>query len=286
MDSVSSSIPSSIPSQSSHVSPPRYDGGSSPAPSGSGPQTSRGSSLGGSPINSRRASVSDPGQPPANQPAPDADLRNMEFPQLSQEGNKRLQQAKDAYKNYAEINIAQQARQALQSFVDTCAVHKSSRPDMIAALKAIRLPSSAPTDLSVNIKFPDVPSVSLIPPDEDQLKRATNDQITKWYEMALQAMDNWSQQNAQSADALAAAKRVLDDAVAALKAIREAIDKKAREMTNQPGNSQLEVDYQRFVDEGVTIKCDSYESQIEASNARNRSPANTPNPPPQPPANV
>lgn len=276
MDSVSNSIPS----QSSHVSPPRYDGTGSPAPSSSGPQTSRGSSPGGSPINSRRASVSDPG---LSQPAPDADLGNMDYQQLSQEGDKRLQQAKDAYRNYAEINIAQQARQALQSFVDTCVAHEGSRPDMIGALKAIRLPSSAPTDLSVNIKFPDVPSVSLIPPDEDQLNRATNEEIIKWYRLALQAMDNWSQQHAQSADALAAAKRVLDDAVAALKAIREAIDKKAREITNRPANSQLEVEYQRYVDEGVTIKCDSVDSQIEAS-VRNPSPANTPNPPPQPPA--
>jgi len=193
----------------------------------------------------------------------------MDIPELSQLGEKRLNSAKEAYKRYGEINIAQQAQQALQSFVGACADHNDDRSAMIAALKAITLPSGAPTDLSVTIKFPEKPSVSLIPPDDKQLDGATGEEITKWYAMAMKAMANWSQEKAPEADALAEAKRLLDDAVASLKAVREAIDSKTNKETKRPGQSQLEVEYQRFVDQGITIHFDSNANSIEAGGILN-----------------
>ena len=205
-------------------------------------------------------------RPPATK---QPDLDNMNVQELSQLGNERLDAAKSAYKKYGEINIAQQAQQALQSFVEACTDNSDDRAAMIAALKAITLPSDAPTDLSVAIKFPGLPTVSLIPPDDKQLSDATPEDITKWYKMAMQAMGNWSQENAKTADALAAAKQLLDDAVASLKAVRETIDRKTREITKMPGQSQLEVEYQRFVDQGITIHFDSNADSIEATGTPN-----------------
>ena len=303
MDSVSSSS-ASLPRESAEFGTPgsRRDGHSSsfggrgsPVPGNAASQipSPPPSPAGGSPIMSRHSSVDGstnpsgtPGlrPPSANQPVPDADLDNMQLPELSQEGNRRLDAAKTAYTKYAEINIAQQAQQALHSFVGACTDNDDNRFAMINALKAIKLPSSAPTDLSVTIKFPGQPSMSLIPPDEKQLKDASTEDITKWYQMAEEAMRNWSRQNVQSADALASAKRLLDDAVASLKAVREAIDNKTREQTQLPGQSQLEVEYQRFVDQGVTIHCDSSAEALAAKGTPNPTPANIPGPLPQQPA--
>ena len=99
--------------------------------------------------------------------------------------------------------------------------------------------------------------------------------------MAVKAMSDWSEQNAQSADALASAKRLLDDAVASLKAVRETIDRKTHERTQRPGQSQLEVEYQRFVDKGITIHFDSTAEALEATGTPNPTPANVPGPSPQ-----
>lgn len=243
---------------------PHLTGGSPAAPAGS-PAASRSSSAGGSV--SSVAPAGTPGLRPssASQPAPDPVLDNMNFPQLSQEGDKRLAAAKEAYTRYGTINIAQQAKEALGSFIDACTANSGSRADMIAALMAIQLPSSAPTDLSVTIQYPGQPSKSLIPPERKQLEDLSRDDIIKCYRMANQAMDNWSRENAQSANALATAQQQLNDAVDALKAVREAIDKKTREMTNRPGSSQLEVQYQEFVDKGVSIHSVSTAEQVEVS---------------------
>ena len=283
MDSVSSSVSGS--SAGTHISHSRAsspDAAGSPRPvnvsphlAGSSPAASRPPSINGS------VRSVDPGGTPglrpssASQPAPDADISNMELPQLSQEGNKRLAAAQEAYTKYGTINIAQQAKQVLGLFVDACTGNESSRDDMLDALMAIRLPSSAPTNLTVTIQFPGQPSKSLIPPDRKQLEDLPNAEIIKCYRMASQAMDNWSQGNAQSANALATAQQQLNDAVDALKAVREAIDKKTRQMTNQPGSSQLEVQYQEFVDKGVSIHSVSTTEQIEVSGAPG-------NPSPQP----
>lgn len=283
MDSVSSSVSGS--SAGTHISHSRAsspDAAGSPRPvnvsphlAGSSPAASRPPSINGS------VRSVDPGGTPglrpssASQPAPDADISNMELPQLSQEGNKRLAAAQEAYTKYGSINIAQQAKQVLGLFVDACTGNESSRDDMLDALMAIRLPSSAPTNLTVTIQFPGQPSKSLIPPDRKQLEDLPNAEIIKCYRMASQAMDNWSQRNAQSANALATAQQQLNDAVDALKAVREAIDKKTRQMTNQPGSSQLEVQYQEFVDKGVSIHSVSTTEQIEVSGAPG-------NPSPQP----
>lgn len=278
MDSLSSSVsggsvPGS-PTGGSHISsqPSSFGSAGSPRPASIAPHLP-----GGSPAASRSPSINgsvssvDPAGTPglrpssASQPAPDADLDNMNFPQLSQEGDKRLAAAKEAYTKYGRINIAQQAKQALGPFVDACTANSGSRADMIAALMAIQLPSSAPTDLSVTIQFPGQPSKSLIPPERKQLEDLSNDDIIKCYQMASKAMDNWSQEYAQSANALATAQQQLNDAVDALKAVREAIDKKTREMTNRPGSSQLEVQYQDFVDKGVSIHSVSTAEQVEVS---------------------
>lgn len=303
MDSVSNSS-ASLPRESGEYgtpgSPPNgrsssFGGRGSPVPGNAASQipSSSPSPAPGSPIMSRQPSVdgsvgsSNPSgtsglrPPSANQPVPNADLDNMELPELSQEGNRRLDAAKTAYTKYGEINIAQQARQALQSFVRACTDNDDNRSAMINALKAIKLPNSAPTDLSVTIKFPGQPSMSLIPPEEKQLKDASTEDITLWYQMAEEAMSNWSRQNAQSADALASAKRLLDDAVASLKAVRETIDRKTHERTQLPGQSQLEVEYQRFVDQGVTIHFDSSAEAVAAKGTPNPTPANIPSPLPQ-----
>ncbi len=283
MDSVSSSVSGS--SAGTHISHSRAsspDAAGSPRPvnvpphlAGSSPAVSRPPSINGSvrSVDSGGA----PGLRPssASQPAPNAALNNMELPQLSQEGNKRLAAAKEAYTKYGSINIAQQAKQVLGPFVDACTANENSRDDMLDALMMIRLPSSAPTNLTVTIQFPGQPSKSLIPPDRKQLEDLPNAEIIKCYRMASQAMDNWSQRNAQSANALATAQQQLNDAVDALKAVREAIDKKTRQMTNQPGSSQLEVQYQEFVDKGVSIHSVSTTEQIEVSGAPG-------NPSPQP----
>ena len=305
MDSVSSSS-ASLPRESAEYGTPgsRPDGHSSsfggrgsPVPGSAAPQipSPPPSPAAGSPIMSRRPSVdgsvgsTNPSgtsglrPPSANQSVPDADLDNMGLPELSQEGNRRLDAAKTAYTKYAEINIAQQAQQALQSFIGACTDNSDNRLAMINALKAIKLPNSAPTDLSVTIKFPGQPSMSLIPPEEKQLKEASTENITLWYRMAEEAMSNWSQQNAQSANALASAKRLLDDAVASLKAVRETIDRKTHERTQRPGQSQLEVEYQRFVDQGVTIHFDSSAEAVAAKGTPNPAPANIPGPLPQQP---
>ena len=306
MDSVSSSS-ASLPRDSGEYGAPgsRPDGHSSsfggrgspvpgsaaslipsppPSPAAGSPIASRRSSVDGSVGSTNPSGTSGLRPPSGNQPVPDADLDNMGLPELSQEGNRRLDAAKTAYTKYAEINIAQQAQQALQSFVRACTDNDDNRLAMIDALKAIKLPDSAPTDLSVTIKFPGQPSMSLIPPEEKQLKEASTEDITKWYQMAVEAMSNWSQQNAQSANALASAKQLLDDAVASLKAVRETIDRKTHERTQRPGQSQLEVEYQRFVDQGVTIHCDSNAEALEARGTPNPTPANIPGPSPQQPA--
>ena len=290
MDSVSSSVSGS--SAGTHISHSRAsspDAAGSPVPVNVPPHLAGGShaSPAGSPAGSGSPSIDgsvssvDPAGTPglrpssASQPAPDADLNNMGLPQLSQEGDKRLAAAKKAYTDYGTINIAQQAKQALGPFVNACIDNGSSRPDMIAALMAIQLPSSAPTNLTVTIQFPGQPSKSLIPPERKQLEDLSNEEIIKCYQMASQAMDNWTQENAQSANALATAQQQLNDAVDALKAVREAIDKKTREMTNRPGSSQLEVQYQEFVDKGVSIHSVSTAEQVEVSGAPG-------NPSPQP----
>lgn len=280
MDSVSSSVSGS--SAGTHISHSRAsspDAAGSPRPVnvpphlvGGSPASSAGSPAGsGSPsIDGSVSSVAPAGTPglrpsSASQPAPDPDLDNMGLPQLSQEGEKRLTAAKEAYTKYGTINIAQQAKQALGSFVDACTGNEGSRTDMIDALMAIQLPSTAPANLTVTIQFPGQPSKSLIPPERKQLEDLSNDDIIKCYQMASQAMDNWSQENAQSANALATAQQQLNNAVDALKAVREAIDKKTREMTNRPGSSQLEVQYQDFVDKGVSIHSVSTAEQVEVS---------------------
>ena len=300
MDSVSSSSASlprefGTPGSRPNGHSSSFGGRGSPVPGDGAAQipSPPPSSAVGSPITSRRSSVdgsTNPSgtsglrPPSANQPVPDANLDNMGLPELSQEGNRRLDAAKTAYTKYAEINIAQQAQQALQSFIGACTDNSDNRLAMINALKAIKLPNSAPTDLSVTIKFPGQPSMSLIPPEEKQLKDASTEDITKWYQMAEEAMSNWSRQNVQSADALASAKRLLDDAVASLKAVREAIDNKTREQTQLPGQSQLEVEYQRFVDQGVTIHFDSSAEALAAKGTPNPTPANVSGPLPQQPA--
>ena len=166
MDSVSSSS-ASLPRESAEYGTPgsRPDGHSSsfggrgsPVPGSAAPQipSPPPSPAAGSPIMSRRPSVdgsvgsTNPSgtsglrPPSANQSVPDADLDNMGLPELSQEGNRRLDAAKTAYTKYAEINIAQQAQQALQSFIGACTDNNDNRSAMINALKAIKLPNSAP----------------------------------------------------------------------------------------------------------------------------------------------
>ncbi len=249
-----SRIPSNSSQNGSFI--PSHHNSSPPGSTGSRP-SSRSS------VHSVSPATGTPGLRPSSTSQPD--LNSMDLPALSQLGNKRLDAAKNAYKNYGEINIAQQAQQALQSFIDTCIDNGNDRSAMIAALKAITLPGGSPTDLSVTIKFPGDPSVSLIPPDDKQLNNATAEDITQWYKMAWQAMENWSQQNIKSANALEAAQQQLDDAVAALKATREAIDRKTTEMAKIPGQSQLEVEYQKFVDQGITIHFDSNAESIRAA---------------------
>lgn len=236
----------------------------------------------GSSVHSVNPATGTPGLRPSSASQPD--LNSMDLPALSRLGNEQLDAAKKAYQNYGEINVAQRAQQALQSFINACNNNGNDRDKMITALKAITLPSGSPTDLSVTIKFPGDPSVSLIPPDDKQLKNATTKVITQWYEMAFQAMENWSQQNIKSANALEAAQQQLNDAVAALKATRDAIDRKTKEMTNMAGQSQLEMEYQKFVDQGITIHFDSNIESISAAGtphpAASSAPANSGNPSP------
>ena len=142
MDSVSSSS-ASLPRESAEYGTPgsRPDGHSSafggrgspvpgnaaplipsppPSPAAGSPIMSRQPSIDGSVGSTNPSGTSGLRPPSANQSVPDADLDNMGLPELSQEGNRRLDAAKSAYTKYAEINIAQQAQQALQSFIGAC----------------------------------------------------------------------------------------------------------------------------------------------------------------------
>lgn len=204
-------------------------------------------------------------QPEPDRPGvTDSQLDNMNFNELQQEGSKRLASATEAYTNYAKMNIAQQARQALDVFIQTCATHSDGNvAELVSALKAIALPAGMPTDLSVTIQYPGQEAFSLILPSKEYLSKAANTgEITKWYNLANQAMGRWSDENIQGADALAIAKQKLDDVVASLKAVREATDRRMKEMTGQPGNSQLEVKYQEHVDRGVSIHFEAKDDLI------------------------
>lgn len=188
-------------------------------------------------------------QPSAGSAAADP-LENLQYPELTRKGEEQLSAAKEAYTTYGQMTLAQQARGVLQQFDTVCQNHNGNISDLVAALKAIGLPANG---LAITIQYPDNPVLSLIPPDEKNLKDASVGDIKKWYQMAYKAMDTWANENASAADALQKAKTDLDSAVATLKTIREAIDRKVREQMNQPGNSQLEVQYQAHVDKGVSI---------------------------------
>ena len=213
-----------------------------------------------------------PRQPPIQERSATTEAPEFKGPQLHDvvdhatlgQGERALKAAQTAYTHHAQLSVGVQSTKALKLFVATCSDPSyQTTPDLIQALKSIKLPAGIHTNLSVTIQDTtrdNQPTVSLIPPDENNLCMLDHQQILNKYILAARAMEQWTNKNGGEA-ALERALQEVNQTLAALKQIREHIDKQFNEKTGLPGECMLEVRYQRTVDEGVTI-CETVEDDI------------------------
>ncbi len=187
-------------------------------------------------------------------------LKNLSDQELLEKGNKQLEEAKKAYTTYGQNSLAHNARKALEPFI-VCANNAKahfpiagvdwfkSSEKLIESLKKLELPQGTPDDLAVTIQFPGEEVISLIPPGNG-LKTKNPTQVYECYLHAFGVMDKKvTEFNNGNDNALAQAEAKFNDVFATLKAIREEIDKRKL----KPSESQLEYDFQKFRDNGITI---------------------------------
>ncbi|WP_419832247.1 hypothetical protein [Endozoicomonas atrinae] len=191
----------------------------------------------------------------------DEDFKNLNDQELLKRGDKQLEEAKKAYTTYGQNSLAHNARKALEPFIECANNAKAHFPiagvdwfksseKLIESLKKLELPQGTPDDFAVTIQFPGEEVISLIPPGNG-LKTKNPTQVYECYVHAFGVMDKKvTEFNNGNDNALAQAEARFNDVFATLRAIREEIDKRK---LKQPSGSQLEYDFQKFRDNGITI---------------------------------
>ena len=201
-------------------------------------------------------------QPPKTEDSKksDADFKNLKDQELLKRGDEQLEEAKKAYTTYGQNSLAHNARKALEPFIECANNAKAHFPiagvdwfksseKLIESLKKLELPQGTPDDFAVTIQFPGEEVISLIPPGNG-LKTKNPTQVYECYVHAFGVMDKKvTEFNNGNDNALAQAEARFNDVFATLRAIREEIDKRKLKSSG----SQLEYDFQKFRDNGITI---------------------------------